>query len=226
MKYFFVGIKGVGMTSIATLYKEWGHDVSGSDTEEEFFTDKILRELGVTVLPFAAENITRDLDTVFFSSAYNGEHTEIKRAKELGLRLISYGEALAEIFNVRKGILVTGTHGKTTSAAMLGLVLEDAGFDPTVVVGGELVEWQRTARASLGGGTSKSWMVAEGDEYQAKILMLKPQLLLITNIEYDHPDFYANEEAYRDVFRKLLEQMSPDSLVVVHETLCEFISTI
>lgn len=217
MKYFFVGIKGVGMTSIATLYKEWGHEVLGSDTDENFFTDVILRDLGIQIVSFSEEHITKDIDRVIYSSAYPKDHPQIARAIERRIPVVTYAEALAEIFNERRGILVTGTHGKTTSTAMLGRVLEDAGLDPTVVCGGELIEWKRTARA----GSSKAelnYMVAEGDEYQAKILMLKPEIVLLTNIEYDHPDFYPDEEAYRNVFRELFKGMPESGIVVAHES--------
>lgn len=202
------------MTSIATLYKEWGHEVAGSDTDEEFFTDKILRELQIPIVLFDASHITRDISRLIYSSAYSMDHPQIRKALQLGIPIANYGETLAEIFNSKKGILVTGTHGKTTSTAMLGRILEDAGLDPTVVVGGEVLEWGRTARA----GKSK-WAVAEGDEYQAKILMLKPQALLLTNIEYDHPDFYKDEAAYVETFRKLLSSMDQNSIVVANESL-------
>ncbi|MEK7576968.1 MAG: cyanophycin synthetase [Patescibacteria group bacterium] len=218
MKYFFVGIKGVGMTSIATLYKEWGHDVSGSDTEEKFFTDTILKNLGVSVVSFDAKFITPEINRVIYSSAYGADHPQLMRARELSILCISYAEALAEIFNARQGILVTGTHGKTTSTAMLGRVLEDAGLDPTVICGGELIEWGRTVRAG-----KSAWVVAEGDEYQAKILALKPCMVLLTNIEYDHPDFYPDEEAYRGVFRALLQSLSGTDIVVAHDNLRDFV---
>ncbi len=233
MKIFFVGIKGVGVCGLATLYKGWGYDVVGSDTTEEFFTDHILRELGILLVDFGIEHITKDIDTVVHSSAYGADHPQIARARELGIKTQTYSESLAEVFNARRGIVVTGTHGKTTSAAMLGRVLEDAGLDPTVVVGGELIEWGRTARAQLGNQVaqrnqvaSSRWMVAEGDEYQAKFLDLKPYAVLLTNMEYDHPDFFKDEEAYRDAFRKLLKNVPTEGIVVAHENLRDFIATI
>ena len=225
MKYFFVGIKGVGVCGVATIYKERGDYVLGSDTEEVFFTDAILERLGISVVSFDPMHITGDIAELVYSTAYGDDHPQIARARELGIPVASYTDVLARMFNEQRGIVVTGSHGKTTSSAMLGRVLEDAGFDPTVIVGGELIEWQKTARAgTLGRETSKSWMVVEGDEYQAKILALKPYAVLITNIDYDHPDFYPTEGSYRDVFKKLLEQVSQDGLVVAHESLREFVT--
>ncbi|MSR76022.1 MAG: UDP-N-acetylmuramate--L-alanine ligase [Candidatus Ryanbacteria bacterium] len=214
MKYFFVGIKGVGVVGIATLYKEWGHEVIGSDVAEEFFTDEILKKLGISVVSFDISHITADITKLVYSSAYGADHPQVARARELGIAIASYSEALAELFNAKKGIVVTGTHGKTTTSAMLARILEDAGFDPTAVIGGELVEWHRTVRTGSG-----EWMVVEGDEYQAKILALKPYAVLLTNVEYDHPDFYKNEEEYKNVFRQLIGLVPTDGIVVAHESL-------
>ncbi len=220
MKIFCLGIKGVGVVGIATLYKEWGHEVLGSDAKEEFFTDEILKKLAIPVVSFDASHITTGITKLIYSSAYSTDHPQIVRARELGISVASYSEALAELFNTKKGIVVTGTHGKTTTSAMLARVLEDAGFDPTAVIGGELVEWHRTVRAG-----ASEWMVVEGDEYQAKILALKPYAALLTNVEYDHPDFYKNEEEYREVFRKLVASVAPDGFVVVHESLRDLVQT-
>lgn len=226
MKYFFVGIKGIGMTSLATLYKEWGYQISGSDTNEQFFTDDILKKLGIPIVGFEESAMPDDIKRVIYSSAYQKEHPQIAKAIRLRKPVVSYAEALAELFNNRRGVLVTGTHGKTTSTAMLGRVLEDAGFDPTVVAGGALVEWGRSARAGKSdpdAAVGSGWMVAEGDEYQAKILMLHPHLLLLTNIEYDHPDFYSTEEDYKNVFRTLLGSLPDSAYVIAHESLRDFV---
>ncbi len=215
MSYFFcVGIKGAGVAGIATLYKEWGHEVRGSDTEEEFFTDEILKKLGIPVMSFDVSHITKGITKLIYSSAYGAGHPQVARARELGIPVASYSEALAELFNAKKGIVVTGTHGKTTTSAMLARVLEDAGFDPTAIIGGELVEWHRTVRAG-----ASEWMVVEGDEYQAKILALKPYAVLLTNVEYDHPDFYKSEAEYQAVFRQLIVSVPPEGIVVAHDSL-------
>lgn len=217
MKYFFVGIKGVGVVGLATLYKNWGHEVSGSDTEEEFFTDAILKRLNISIYSLKENHITSDIDVVIYSSAYSA-HPQVEKSKELGIKIQSYSEALAELFNTKKGIVVTGTHGKTTSSAMLGRILEDADFDPTVIVGGEVLEWKSTVRAG-----SSDWMVAEGDEYQEKILALSPHAVLFTNMEYDHPDFYPDKDSYEGVFAKLLQGLPESALVVAHVSLESFV---
>lgn len=208
-KIHLVGIKGVGMTGLATLFLEAGNFVQGSDVAEDFFTDRILRDLGIFPTLFDEKNISRDIDCVIHSTAYTPENPEIKKAKNLGIRTRTYTEALADIFNFKKGIMVTGSHGKTTSSAMLAAVLMEAGWDPTVLVGGEILGLGRTAR--LG---KSDWMVIEGDEYQAKILDMRPKALLITNVDYDHPDFYKTPEEYEEVFRKLADRVRKDGIVV------------
>ncbi|OGZ47475.1 MAG: hypothetical protein A3G60_00720 [Candidatus Ryanbacteria bacterium RIFCSPLOWO2_12_FULL_47_9c] len=220
MKYFFVGIKGVGVCGVATIYKEHGNEVLGSDTDEVFFTDAILERLKIPVVSFDPVHITPDIARVIYSSAYTVDHPQIKKALELNIPTAPYQEALAEIFNERTGVLVTGTHGKTTSAAMIGKILEEAERDPTVIVGGALIQWDATARA---GAQTEGLMVAEGDEYQAKILSLKPKYLLLTNIDYDHPDFYPTEESYRAVFQKLLQSLPDGAIVVAPKALRSFV---
>src|SRR3989338_9889489 len=112
MKYFFVGIKGVGVCGVATIYKEHGNEVLGSDTDEVFFTDAILERLKIPVVSFDPVHITPDIARVIYSSAYTVDHPQIKKALELNIPTAPYQEALAEIFNERTGVLVTGTRSE------------------------------------------------------------------------------------------------------------------
>jgi len=211
-----VGIKGVGMTGLATLLKGAGDTVQGSDTEEVFFTDRILKDLAIPVLPFSEKNIKSGIDEVIYSTAYTQKHPELKRAAVLDIPVYSYTEVLAELFNKKKGIMVTGTHGKTTTTAALGRILEQAGWDPTVLVGSEVIEWKRTARFG-----KSEWMLIEGDEYQAKMLLMRPYALLITNIDYDHPDFYKTPRDYNEAFKKLFGNLKEGGKVVIHEEILQ-----
>jgi UDP-N-acetylmuramate--alanine ligase len=218
MKYFLIGIKGVGMVGIATILKEQGNEVIGSDTDEKFFTDDILANLGVDIVSFDPSHIDSSVGEVIYSSAYTPDHEQIVAATKLGINTTSYIEALADMFNQKTGVMITGTHGKTTSTAMLGKIMEDAGLDPTVIVGGALIDWGKTAHAGKG-----KYIVAEGDEYQAKILLLKPKYVLITNIEYDHPDYYPTKASYEDVFKQLLGSLDSSVTVVVPDSLRSFV---
>jgi UDP-N-acetylmuramate--alanine ligase len=214
---YMVGIKGVGMTALAEILRGQGSAVSGSDTEETFFTDSVLASLSIPVQVFG-KGIPEGTDLVIYSSAYNDTNLDIAEAKQRDIPAIPYVDALAEVFNTHTGILITGSHGKTTTTAMIGTVLEAAGYDPTVLVGAKVVAWGRNARI----GKSK-WMVAEGDEYQNKFLSMKPQVLVITNIEYDHPDFFKTEEDYKNTFVILLKSMPKDGVVIAEKNIEEFV---
>jgi UDP-N-acetylmuramate--alanine ligase len=198
----FVGIKGIGLSALAQYFYFAGAKITGSDTTEKFPSDPVLRRLKIPTKPFSAKNISPQLDLIIYSSAYNKNHPEIKKSLSLKIPVKSYGEILAEVFNQGKNkILVAGSHGKTTTAALLGHLLNIAGFQPTVFVGGIVNNWQSNFKK----GESK-WMVSEGDEYQKKFLFLKPDYLLITNIDFDHPDCFKNPKEYREAFKELKKQ--------------------
>lgn len=209
-----VGIKGQGMAALAELLVRDGNIITGSDTNETFSTDAVLKSLPIRVLPFRVENIENAIDLLVRSSAYGDDHMEIKEAKKRHIPVVNYIDAVAEIFNKKRGVLVAGTHGKTTTTAMIGCLLEDAGVDPTVLVGATVRRWGRNARVGHG-----AWMVAEGDEYQNKFLALKPEVLVITNIEYDHPDFFQTETQYRGAFLKLISSLPKSGLLIAEKSL-------
>jgi len=208
----FVGIKGVGMSALAQFFHCEGALVAGSDTADEFPTDKNLLALGIIPLLFNEDNVKNDLDLVIYSRAYKQNHPEIQKAASLNISLMDYGEALACLFNRKKGIVVSGTHGKTTTTAMLGKIFEDAGLEPSVLVGGEVLDWQNNMRYGKG-----DFFIAEGDEYQEKFLNLKPEAVLITNIEYDHPDFFPDFKNYKNAFRKLVQKLDSNGICAVRE---------
>ncbi|MEX0877481.1 MAG: Mur ligase domain-containing protein [Candidatus Spechtbacterales bacterium] len=200
-KAYLIGIKGVGMTALAQILQSRGAEVLGSDTEEKFFTDEVLKKLNIHVIEnFSPKNIPGDADIIIRSVAYTKENNiEVAEAKNRGVPVITYPEALAELFNKSYGIAVCGSHGKSTTAAMLGYVLEYAGYDPTVVVGSRVNKWQSNARA----GGSK-YFVIEADEYKEAFLKYKPKVIVLTNIDYDHPDYFKDEHSYRNAFQKFM----------------------
>ena len=185
-KAYFVGIKGVGMTAFAQILQKQGVQVFGSDTPEVFFTDAILRSLGIPFFEeFNAQNLIQSfpVDVVIASPAYlASNNVEIQEAEKRAIPVMSWHQGLAQMFNKNYGIAVCGTHGKSTTTAMLGSVLEKAGFDPTVVVGSKVNAWGGNARV----GKSKYYVI-EADEYKDSFLQYNPQIVAITNIEYDHP---------------------------------------
>ncbi|MDO8622097.1 MAG: UDP-N-acetylmuramate--L-alanine ligase [bacterium] len=207
---YLIGIKGAGMTALAQVYAGRGIRVSGSDTSQRFYTDDVLRRAGISFVEhFATENIPADTDLVVRSTAYDADHVEVAEALRRGLRVLTYPEAIAEVFNAGKGIAICGTHGKSTTTAMLGWVLAEAGLDPTVIVGAEVPQFGGNARIG-----QSDIVVLEADEYQDKLQYLKPQGVILTSIEYDHPDFFSTPEAYADVFRRFVARIPADGFLV------------
>ncbi|MBI2175296.1 MAG: hypothetical protein HYU35_01000, partial [Parcubacteria group bacterium] len=213
-KVHCVGIAGAGMSALAQLLRAQGFMVTGSDVSEEFHTSAMLRRLHIPVSPFSQDNITPDLSAVYYSSAYGKEHIERMAAVRLRIPTYSYGEAIGTLFSEYDGILIVGTHGKTTTAALVGHVLALLGKDPTVVVGGVVRAWKSNVRV----GASRL-MVLEGDEYQEKFLYAKPQTLIITSLDYDHADYFADKDAYADAFRKLTRNVKEGGMLITHPSI-------
>lgn len=211
---YFIGVKGVGMTALTQIFKEkYKINVIGSDTNEEFFTDKVLRAHRIKFYNgFKIKNLPHRVDLVVISSAYNEQNNiEVKEARNRGLKIIKYSEGLSILFKNNFGIAVCGSHGKTTTTAMLGYVLKKAGLDPTVIVGSNVPQFKGNALVG-----KSQYLVVEADEYQAKILEYQPKIIIITNIDYDHPDFFKDEKAYREVFWKFIKKLPKDGILVAN----------
>lgn len=216
----FVGIKGVAMTALAIVASEMGARVTGSDVEEEFPTSSALAKFKITPLPgFRKENITGHPDLVVVTGAHGGMgNLEARAAKEMGLRVLMHGEALGEFMAGKKGICVAGSHGKTTVAAMIAHILTEAGFDPSFAVGcGDIKSLGTPGHAGKG-----EYFVVEADEYVTdpgrdptpRFFHLNPLLAVITNIEYDHPDAYADINQVQQAFLTFAQKISPEGLLV------------
>ncbi|MFH1522259.1 MAG: UDP-N-acetylmuramate--L-alanine ligase [Patescibacteria group bacterium] len=212
-KIYMIGIKGVGMTMLAQYLAGNGYEVSGSDTEEKFMTDEVLKKSGIKVIEgFDEKNIPKDADLIVYSTAYNSD-TNVEVAKVLSgkKKAMTYAQALGEIFNQKNGIAIVGSHGKTTTTAWLGYVLEKAGFKPNVMVGARVPQFES---ASLIG--SSDYLVAELDEYQNKLKYFQPKAVLLNNIEYDHPDFFLSEVEYKQVFIEFIKKISGKGFLVAN----------
>lgn len=196
-RFHFVGIGGIGMSGIARILLEMGYEVSGSDVKENRNT-VLLKERGAKVfVGHSPENIDEDVQVVVYSSAVREDNPEIVRAKELGIPVIPRGEMLAELFKLKEGIAVSGSHGKTTTTSMIAHILEDAGYDPTVIIGGIL---QRLgSNAKLGKG---DLLVSEADESDGSFLKLSPAVAVITNIDKEHMDYYGDLEKVVEAFSR------------------------
>lgn len=212
-KIYFIGIKGVGMTALAQVLKSCDKKIFGSDTKEKFFTNEILRNLNIKVIEgFDKKNISDDIDCVISSAAYNEKNNvEFQEAKDKGLKIFDYAEALGLLSKEKFSISVTGTHGKTTTTAMLGWILDQAGLDPTVIVGSQSLNWKTNARV----GKSK-YFVAETCEYQNHFFNFHPKIVILTSVEWDHPDFFKTFEDYKKSFSEYIKKIPKNGFVIAY----------
>ncbi|MGL5426301.1 MAG: Mur ligase domain-containing protein, partial [Cetobacterium sp.] len=196
-RIYFIGINGIGMSGLAKIMKLKGYDVVGADLSRNYVTEE-LESLGIKVFgEHLAENVI-GADLVVASSAIKSENSEIKKALELGIKIIKRGELLSILMNKEKGIAVAGTHGKTTTSSMLGSLLLD--IDPTIVVGGILPEIGSNSRFG-----KTDVFIAEADESDNSFLYLTPEISIITNIEADHLENHGCLENIKKSFRQFMD---------------------
>ncbi|PID51849.1 MAG: UDP-N-acetylmuramate--L-alanine ligase [Candidatus Moraniibacteriota bacterium] len=209
MKIYIVGIGGAGTSALANVYHEKGHEVRGSDDGDGFYT-KSLVEKGVKIYEeFSSKHITDDVDFVVYSTAIDNKNVEVACAIKKNIDTITYPEAIAQLTNKMCAICVCGTHGKTTTTALIGFAFEQTHVQPTVIVGSQVVGW--TSGSHVFGD---DYLVVEADEYQNKLSLYKPCHIILTNIDYDHPDFFENLRSYKDVFIQFINRVSCTGIVV------------
>lgn len=189
------------MSGIAELLLNLGYRVSGSDIAASDVTERLAGLGGQIFQGHAAGNI-EGADVVVCSSAIKGDNAEIGDARRRGIPVISRAEMLAELMRMKQGIAVGGAHGKTTTTWIIGLVMAAAGLDPTIIVGGRLKTLGTNAK--LGGGP---YLVAEADESDGSFLRLSPNLAIVTTIDEEHLDHYANIEAIREAFIEFVNKV-------------------
>jgi UDP-N-acetylmuramate--alanine ligase len=204
-----IGIGGIGMSALARLFVHEKKQVSGSDRSQTLVTEG-LTALGVGIsYTQGPENITSDIDLVVYTSAMSLTHAELVRARECNIPTMTYFDALALFVNSYYLIAVSGTHGKTTTTAMLADIFEDAGLDPTVIVGSLRTKTHTNFRA----GKSK-YAIVEACEFERHFLSLTPTVLVITNIEAEHLDYYKDLEDVESAFRSLAEKVPHHGYIV------------
>ncbi len=211
-KVYCIGIKGAGITAVAEILKARGIEISGSDTSEVFYTDAILKRAGIAFFEtFEAEHVPNDADVVVFSTAYSVEtNIELKTAGEKKIPLLSYPEMLGLLFAEKMGLAVCGTHGKTTTSAILAQTLLVAGADPSAIVGSQVLDWGSSVLAGQG-----QYFVAESDEYQNKLKFYEPWSAILTSVDWDHPDFFPDFESYKKVFKDFVVKIPKAGHLVV-----------
>ena len=198
-----IGVAGSGMSGIAGLLLQLGHDVSGSDKLDSTET-KRLERLGLKFFQEHRPEHAADAELIIYSSAIKSENPILRNARESGKRAVRRAEALAAIMSGKRGILVVGMHGKTTTSAMTAHVLREGGLHPSHYVGAEIPILGTNAHWDARG----EYFVAEGDESDGTIALFHPEHALVLNIEEEHLDFYADLAAIEKIFNQLLSQTS------------------
>ena len=203
-KIHMIGVKGAGMAALAEILVARGMRVTGSDTEEIFYTDALLHEIGIVPLVgYDPEHIPDDTECFIYSTSSSPDrNAELKAAFDSGKPILSYPEALGELTKERLALAVCGTHGKTTATGLLAECLREAGKDPQALVGGKVSCWGKAALAGKG-----EYFVFEADEYQNKFRHYAPFGIMLTNVDWDHPDFFPDMSAYRGVFAAFLAKI-------------------
>lgn len=207
----FVGIGGIGVSALARLCLHEGKTVSGSDSGESAITKKLSEEGAKVFIGHAEEQVPEATSLLVYSEAVQKDNPELKQAKKLGIDTINYFDALGMFLNDHFLIAVAGSHGKTTTTAMLADIFEAAELDPTVVVGSLRGKTGSNFRA----GKSK-YAIVEACEFRRDFLSLQPDVLVITNIEYEHVDYYKNLEDVQAAFRELADKVSEDGVIVTN----------
>lgn len=207
----FIGIGGIGMSALARFFLHEGKKVSGSDREESAITEALKDEGARIFSPQAADNISNDIELVVYTEAMSKDHEEMVAARALGVPMMNYFEALSLVANEYYLIAISGTHGKTTTTAMLTDILEEADLDPTAIIGSLRSKTGSNFRA----GKSK-YAIVEACEYRRDFLSLTPDILVITNIEAEHLDYYKDLADVQSAFTELASQVHADGIIVAN----------
>ncbi len=222
MKIYVVAICGVGVGNLAMLLKEQGHDVRGSEFSEKTYyppMSELLNQSGIIVdFGFSSDCITRDIDLVILGGAaliHDKNNPQVAKAKELGIRVISYARGVGEFIAKEKSIEVVGNHGKTTTTALIARTLQECHADPSYFIGGAPIGFDKTVYAGAG-----DWSVCEGDEYPSigqepggKFMYHAPRHILLTSADWDHKNIYTTKSSYVDNYIKLLDILPADGTV-------------
>lgn len=212
LNIYFVGIGGISMSGLAKLSLHFGAKVSGSDSGHSPQID-ILRNLGVKInSKHCSENITKDIDILVFTGAITTDNPELLQGKELGIEIMERSEFLGKVASCFKHVIaISGTHGKTTTTAILGLIMQYAGLNPTIHIGGESNNFHDN---TIIGGSD--FFLLEACEYRESFRFLSPYIGVVTNIEPDHLDYYVNMENLRSAFDRFGRNC--DTLIAGKET--------
>ncbi|MBI4948486.1 UDP-N-acetylmuramate--L-alanine ligase [Candidatus Berkelbacteria bacterium] len=215
---YFIGIKGVAMTGLAVMAKKLGFNVSGSDVPDKFITDEVLHKNNIAINEgFNAQNLDQKPDVVIISAAYGAQNPEVKAAKTKKIKSLSMSELLGSFIAKYEGVGVAGIHGKTTTTSLITLILKNAGFSPSYMIGTGHVPGLDSS-SDIGDG---KFFIVESDEYKKSDEDLSPKFLdypvkhaVITSIELDHPDVFSTAEEVYGAFYKFVLKIPRDGSIV------------
>ncbi len=216
----FIGIGGIGVSALARFFRARGAEVSGSD-RADFDGAKDLEKRGIKIYTkHAAENVPAHAEAVVYSSAIPENNPELALAKEKGIPQLDYVEALGKIMEIKYGIAVSGTNGKTTTTAMLGKILEKEGFDPLVIVGGKVPGWDNNLRSPQNvlslqeEAFPHNIFAVEACEYRRNMLKLRPKMIVLTNLEAEHLDYFKDLDDLKTAFVEYVGNLPSDGILV------------
>src|SRR6185369_11487995 len=204
----FVGIGGIGMSGIAEILMASGVSVSGCDLKRSAATE-LLEGRGVSISIGHDPAHLAGIDLVVVTAAVKGENAELDAARRRGIPVMRRAEMLGEIVSRKRAVGVAGTHGKTTTSAMIATVLEAAGLDPTLLVGGIVRNFATNAKSGAG-----EYLVVEADEYDRTFHHLHPEIAVVTNVEADHLEYYGSFDAIVEAFRVFIDGLPENGVVI------------
>ena len=196
----FIGIGGIGMSGLAQIMKNMGFKIQGSDLYQNKNTERLIK-LGIKVFYGHRKKNLKKATIIVISSAIKNNNNELKAARRKKLSVFKRGDMLANIVSLKKNIIITGSHGKTTTTSLVANILVEAGLDPTVINGGVINSFKNNAQLGKG-----EWAVIESDESDGSFLKLPVTYSIVTNIDREHLDYYGNFEKLKKSFHKFIEK--------------------
>lgn len=207
--YYFTGIGGIGMSALAQMLVVEGNIVAGSDREESPVTE-MLEKQGITVsIGQKAQNLPEELNLLVYSDAVAEDNPERMAASERGIAQLSYFQVLGRISSGKRTVAISGTHGKTTTTGMLAKILHDAGADETAIIGSIVQDFGSNYLQG-----HSDLFVVEACEYRDHLLELSPEILVITNLEWDHTDYFPTLAALQSTFRKAIQRVPKNGFII------------
>ena len=202
MKIHIIGIGGIGMSAIAEILLDLGCLVSGSDISENVNTKKLSERGAKIFIGHNESNISDEIDILVHSTAISKNNVEIITAHEKNIPCYRRSEILSDIMRLKNGIAIAGTHGKTTTTSVVSTIFSECGEDPSFIIGGIVANLNGHARVGKG-----PWVIAEADESDGTFLRLSPILAAITNVDFDHLDYYGTKDALVDAFKNFCNKI-------------------